>query len=118
MLACCASLRSLRQCNRCNGQITMGINFPTSPLVGDLWPNPAVPGQGQYTWDGEKWTSGTVNTVGAVRYDTAQNLTEAQDAQARSNVYAAPFDALSYNGMQINGSMEVSQEVGTATVSL
>ena len=55
-----------------------------------------MPGQGQYTWDGEKWTSGTVNTVGAVRYDTAQNLTEAQDAQARSNIYAAPLDALAY----------------------
>jgi hypothetical protein len=95
----------------------MGINFPTSPLVGDLWPNPAVPGQGQYTWDGEKWTSGTVNTVGAVRYDTPQNLTEAQDAQARSNIYAAPFDALAYSGMQINGSMEVSQELGTTGVA-
>jgi hypothetical protein len=73
-----------------------------------------VPGQGQYTWDGEKWTSGTVNTVGAVRYDTSQNLTEAQDAQARSNIYAAPFDAMAYSGLQINGSMEVSQERGTA----
>jgi hypothetical protein len=77
-----------------------------------------VPGQGQYTWDGEKWTSGTVNTVGAVRYDTAQNLTEAQDAQARSNIYAAPFDALAYNGMQINGSMEVSQENGIGAVTV
>jgi hypothetical protein len=72
-----------------------------------------VPGQGQYTWDGEKWTSGTVNTVGAVRYDTPQNLTEAQDAQARQNIYAAPFDALAYSGMQINGGIEVSQELGT-----
>ena len=36
----------------------MGINFPASPLVGDLWPNPVVAGQAQYTWDGEKWTSG------------------------------------------------------------
>jgi len=31
---------------------------------------------------------------------------------------AAPFDALAYNGMQINGSMEVSQENGTAVVPL
>jgi hypothetical protein len=29
-------------------------------------------------------------------------------------VYAAPFDALAYSGMQINGSMEVSQELGGA----
>jgi hypothetical protein len=33
-------------------------------------------------------------------------------------VYAAPFDALAYNGMQINGSMEVSQEFGDNTVSI
>ena len=26
------------------------------------------------------------------------------------NIYAAPFDALAYSGMQINGGMEVSQE--------
>jgi hypothetical protein len=44
-----------------------------------------------------------------VRYDAAQSLTAAQQAQARSNVYAAPFDALSYNGMQVNGSFEVDQ---------
>jgi hypothetical protein len=98
----------------------MGINFPSSPLVGDIWPNPVVTGQPQYTWDGEKWTSGTVNTVGAVRYDTPQTLTTdsgttmGQRSQARANVYAAPFDALAYSGMQINGSMEVSQANGGA----
>jgi hypothetical protein len=31
-------------------------------------------------------------------------------------VYAAPFDALAYNGMQINGSMEVSQENGATSI--
>jgi len=29
--------------------------------------------------------------------------------------YAAPYDAIAYSGMQINGSMEVSQEFGAAT---
>ena len=104
----------------------MGINFPNTPVPGDIWPNPAVAGQGQYTWDGEKWTSGTVNTVGAVRYDTPQTLTQetppstavSQRAQARMNVYAAPFDAMAYSGMQINGSIEVSQEVGTTGAAL
>ena len=32
-------------------------------------------------------------------------------------MYAAPFDALAYNGMQINGSMDVSQELGTTGTS-
>jgi len=70
----------------------MGINFPNSPLVGDLWPSPAVAGQGQYTWDGEKWASGSVPA-------------------SRSSIYAAPFDAMAYSGMQINGSCDVNQEV-------
>ena len=77
----------------------MGINFPASPLVGDLWPNPVVAGQAQYAWDGEKWTSGSVPAT-------------------RASIYAAPFDALAYNGMQINGSMEVSQEMGAIGVSV
>jgi hypothetical protein len=38
--------------------------------------------------------------------------------QARQNIYAAPFDALAYSGMQINGSMEVSQEKGAGITSV
>jgi hypothetical protein len=34
------------------------------------------------------------------------------------SVAAAPLDALAYSGMQINGSMEVSQELGTVGVAL
>jgi hypothetical protein len=48
----------------------------------------------------------------AVRYDTAQLLTAPQQQQARQNVYAAPFDAMAYGGIQINGAMEISQELG------
>jgi hypothetical protein len=56
--------------------------------------------------------------LGTVAYDNVQTLTEAQGLQARSNIYAAPFDAMAYNGMQINGSMDVSQEKGaTASAS-
>jgi len=35
-----------------------------------------------------------------------------------SGASAAPFDALAYNGMQINGSMDVSQENGTTIISV
>ena len=52
-----------------------------------------------------------------VRYDTAQSLTAAQQQQARQNIYAAPFDAMAYGGLQINGGMEVSQERGTTATS-
>jgi hypothetical protein len=63
------------------------------------------------------------NELPAPRYDVVQTLTDdvgttiGQKTQARKNIYAAPFDALAYNGMQVNGSMEVSQERGTATFS-
>jgi hypothetical protein len=55
------------------------------------------------------------NTV--IRYDTSQSLTAAQQQQARQNIYAAPFDAMAYSGMQINGGMEVSQERGATGTS-
>ena len=51
----------------------------------------------------------------AVRFDTAQSLTAPQQVQARSNIYAAPFDAFGYNGLQLNGNMEINN-LGTAGV--
>jgi hypothetical protein len=49
----------------------------------------------------------------AVRIDAAQSLTAAQQLQARQNIAAAPFDdALAYNGMQVNGAFDISQELG------
>jgi hypothetical protein len=54
----------------------------------------------------------------AVRYDTAQSLTAAQQVQARQNIYAAPFDAIAFSGMQINGGFEVSQERGAGSLTV
>ena len=48
----------------------------------------------------------------AVRADAAQSFIASQQTQARSNIYAAPLDAMAYSGMQVNGLMEVSQESG------
>lgn len=45
-----------------------------------------------------------------VRWSGAQGLNATQQLQARQNVYAAPLDALSFNGMQINGCHDVNQE--------
>jgi hypothetical protein len=47
--------------------------------------------------------------TGAVRYDGPQALTLLQQHQARTNIYAAPLDALAYSGMQINGGFEINQ---------
>ena len=54
--------------------------------------------------------------LNALKY-SAQSLTATQQQQARQNVYAAPFDAMAYSGLQINGAMEVSQERGTTVGS-
>jgi hypothetical protein len=43
-----------------------------------------------------------------------QTFTEAEQVQQRTNISAAPFDAMAYGGLQINGGMEVSQENGDA----
>jgi len=66
-----------------------------------------------YDGDSTQWVLAVPATsaasISAVTY-VAQTLTAAQQTVARQNVYAAPFDAMAYSGMQINGSMEVSQE--------
>ena len=61
--------------------------------------------------------SSLATTAQAVRYDAVQSLTAAQATQARANIAAAPLDALAYNGMQVNGSMEVSQENGGTAIA-
>jgi hypothetical protein len=73
--------------------LTMALDFPISPSIGQLYPSPPVAGQPVYKWDGEKWA-----------------------VSASSGVIYAPFDAMAYSGMQINGGMEVSQENGAGTV--
>jgi hypothetical protein len=71
----------------------MALDFPTSPSIGQLYPSPPVAGQPVYKWDGEKWA-----------------------VTSSSGVIYAPFDAMAYSGLQINGGMEVSQENGAGTV--
>jgi hypothetical protein len=34
----------------------MGLNFPAAPIVGTLYPQPAIPGVAVYRYDGEKWS--------------------------------------------------------------
>jgi hypothetical protein len=50
--------------------------------------------------------------------EEANAFTATQQQQARANLYAAPFDATAYNGMQINGGVDISQELGTTGATL
>jgi hypothetical protein len=54
----------------------------------------------------------------AVRTEVAQGLNTTQQQQARQNIYAAPLDAMGYYGLQSNGSMEISQENSSSSVTL
>ena len=96
---------------------------PTAPTDGMFWWDPT---RGKlFVWYSDPNTAQWVEAVAMpdmnpddfVRIDAPQTLTPTQQTQARKNIYAAPFDAMAYNGMQINGSMEVSQERGTTATS-
>lgn len=52
------------------------------------------------------------SATGAVRYDLSQLLAASQQIQARANIFAAPFEAMAFNGMQLNGDFNISQEKG------
>ena len=106
---------------------SMGASPPATPSNGVLWWDPTRGKLFIFYVDADtgQWVETVavpeidqteiIDTVAqsAVRYDVAQTLTAPQQTIARQNVYAAPFDALAYNGMQINGSMEVSQETAS-----
>jgi len=131
----------------------MGINFPASPALNDLYPVPAVPGVPQYKWDGTAWLASTQADVmpasvivsdtppasprdnwfwwesdtgtlhlryndgaGPPQWVQAAGQSTIDTSQFALKAEAATFDAMSYSGMQINGSMDISQEyaIGTA----
>jgi hypothetical protein len=59
----------------------------------------------------------TKQYVDSVRtYVDTQNAAQNTANDAAMKAYAAPLDALAYNGMQVNGGMEVSQQWGAVAV--
>ena len=105
--------------------VTISDTPPASPTAGNLWWESDTGNLYIFYNDGNssQWVLAvpavSASALNAVTY-TPQTLTTdvgttmGQRSQSRTNIYAAPFDALAYSGMQINGSMEVSQENGTA----
>jgi hypothetical protein len=60
-----------------------------------------------------------VDTQDALRLLKTANLSDVANVVAsRQSIYAAPFDAMSYNGLQVNGCADVSQELGFAGFTL
>ena len=56
-----------------------------------------------------QWVAIGQGGSGGIRFDQAQNLSPAQQTQGRQNIYAAPFDAMAYSGMQVNGNFIIDQ---------
>lgn len=95
----------------------MAFDFPNSPSVGQLYPQPPVVGQPVYKWDGEKWTTigGALGGKVAVYTDgttpmtaqltlvdppvggvsaTSKNYVDAGDAAAAANVLRSTAQSL------------------------
>jgi hypothetical protein len=74
--------------------------------------------------DPTNWMAGTV-TYSGTTLTMLVDLTGGSGTRAdwlfsidgSKNTYAAPFDALAYNGMQVNGSCDVVQETGTSAIA-
>ena len=62
--------------------------------------------------------SGTAQVFIAAAAEDIAPQTAAEQSTVRTTLYAAPYDALSAINLIINGAMEVTQELGTATKSL
>jgi hypothetical protein len=66
--------------------------------------------------DGSSWLDAI--TIDKSTGKLTANQGFASPVTTRAQLYAAPFDALAHNGLQVNGAMEVSQENGTSSVTL
>ena len=115
----------------------MAIDFPSSPAVGQRYVFAGVSytftSQGVWTANsgqsdfiasataplgpkpGDHWYDLTTGIL-AVWIDDGNSAQWVQVAIS-AGISAAPLDAAAYNGIQINGSMEISQENGAAPVS-
>src|SRR5947209_3279597 len=66
--------------------------------------------------DGTSWLDAM--TIDRTSAKLTANQGFANPVATRGQLYAAPFDSLAFNGIQLNGAMEVSQENGTSSVTL
>jgi hypothetical protein len=66
--------------------------------------------------DGSSWLDAI--TIDRTTAKLTANQGFANPVTTRAQLYASPFDALAFNGLQINGAMEVAQENGTSSVTL
>jgi hypothetical protein len=66
--------------------------------------------------DGSTWLDAVTIDKSTAKLTLGTGFTD--QTATRAQVAAAPFDALAFNGMQINGNVDVSQELGTTGATL
>src|SRR5262245_38808557 len=96
----------------------MGINFPTSPTVGQLYPATSTPGLPQYIWDGEKWKASAIPgavTVNRYLYSATAGQTVFSGADVSGAVlsYTPGLEIVCVNGFTIPKSEYTTNAAGT-----
>lgn len=66
--------------------------------------------------DGSTWLDAVTIDKSTAKLTLGTGFTD--PAATRGQIAAAPFDALAHNGMQLNGNVDVSQELGTSGATL
>jgi hypothetical protein len=66
--------------------------------------------------DGSSWLEAVTIDKSTAKLTLGAGFTD--QPATRAQLAAAPFDALAHNGMQINGNVDVAQELGTAGATL
>jgi len=100
----------------------MGINFPASPAINDLYPTPAVPGVPQYKWDGTAWAATVQDPLQYVKRsgDTMAGLLKLSGNPV-AGLDAAPrqyVDSSSFSAGMSNGVIVTSAAAGALTVAV
>ena len=97
-------------------QVRISDTAPTQATHGDMWWESDSGLMYVHYADGTsaQWVLAVPQIdISAAVMQTPQTIQPPQQLQARTNIAAAPFDAMAFNGMQMNGAMSVSQEKGT-----
>jgi hypothetical protein len=89
-------------------------------VIGEVYPTPALPGVPQFTWTGETWKSGSIDTAnyllksgGTMTGPLALAADPAADMQAATRRYVDTVNAS--GNLLINGFHDVSQETAFGT---
>jgi hypothetical protein len=84
----------------------MGINFPNTPTVGQIYPSPATPGVPQWKWDGNVWTPTSPPATSVLRgYISGLTLSTAGSSTTFSVAVGIATDSTAVDTMSLLSSI-------------